>query len=536
MANNGRMPFRRLIRGLAPPMIVFLVLVVGLGYALRSQMSVWERTDEDNMREWLTEARVFNSTPLPGLIRQYLQLWAKVESPGQSSDESSLQMLRDDLETKAEEIEQQLQALGTPPRIYPGQFPLFPVIYSLEVRLYDRSAKLARTIRWDSRLPRPGGTRSDGLVKVLDPPIRVDGDDGRFGTIHLEYQLHAYNMQQRLESERQTLVLWLSLLGLTAALIATVYVYLFLRSERERELRALRAQQQIEHERAERLQLEYEHKEMQRQILENIGISAASYAHNVKNLLVRPSYLISRCLESDQLPPEQRMMICEIRETLAAVGERVQKILRTVRRDPSSNVPESVDLNDILREIDEYWAEMARDKWKLDLETEPSEEPLRLIADRSNLIQAVENLMFNARDATFEMRNWLREQARQDRGDQAAQRQALIEAVSWRGRVRLRAARRNDDIIIEVTDNGIGMDEQTRRQCLQGRFSTKRDNALYAGHLTGMGYGLSFVREVVGNLGGKLEVESEPRRGTTFRMVFPLRRDEPLAPQATAAD
>ena len=145
--------------------------------------------------------------------------------------------------------------------------------------------------------------------------------------------------------------------------------------------------------------------------------------------------------------------------------------------------------------------------------------PLWIAGDRSHLQQAVENLLFNARDATFEMRNHLREQARQQ--PEGARRQALIAAAAWRGRVVLRTRREGDEVVMEVEDNGAGMTEEVRRRCTETHFSTKRDNAIYEGHSTGMGLGLAFVQAILEHHKATLEIESEPLRETTFRIHFP---------------
>lgn len=155
------------------------------------------------------------------------------------------------------------------------------------------------------------------------------------------------------------------------------------------------------------------------------------------------------------------------------------------------------------------------------LEPQPAE-GLWVAGDLSHLQQAVENLLFNARDAIFEMRNHLRAQAHQTQGlDPAARRQAVIAAAAWRGRVALRTYRSGDEAVLEVRDNGAGMTEEVRRRCTEAHFTTKRDNALYEGHSTGMGLGLSFVVTILEHHGGHLDVESEPLHGTTFRLRFP---------------
>ncbi len=68
---------------------------------------------------------------------------------------------------------------------------------------------------------------------------------------------------------------------------------------------------------------------------------------------------------------------------------------------------------------------------------------------------------------------------------------------------------------ISVTDNGAGMDAETARKALKGGFTTKT-------HGTGLGLGI--CRHLLGVHGATLTVESEPKRGTTMRIVFPLAR------------
>ena len=105
--------------------------------------------------------------------------------------------------------------------------------------------------------------------------------------------------------------------------------------------------------------------EMRSQLYASIGIMAGSYAHNIKNLLVRPNDLINRCLEADGLPPEQTTMLHEVKSTLGTVTERLQQILRTVRRDPNKAEMTRLDLNDLIRETGQTWGEIGREKWKL---------------------------------------------------------------------------------------------------------------------------------------------------------------------------
>jgi signal transduction histidine kinase len=86
----------------------------------------------------------------------------------------------------------------------------------------------------------------------------------------------------------------------------------------------------------------------------------------------------------------------------------------------------------------------------------------------------------------------------------------------------MRTRQAGDFAVLEVWDNGIGMNEEVRRRCTETHFSTKRDNAIYEGNTTGMGLGLSFVVVILGHHKARLEIESQPLQGALFRASFPL--------------
>src|SRR5207244_8282610 len=88
-----------------------------------------------------------------------------------------------------------------------------------------------------------------------------------------------------------------------------------LQKQQVNEAERLRLQEELRRQEAERRQEEAEHHalELKSQLFANIGIMAGSYAHNIKNLLVRPNDLLQRCLEHDGLTSEQNHMLHEVR-------------------------------------------------------------------------------------------------------------------------------------------------------------------------------------------------------------------------------
>jgi signal transduction histidine kinase len=526
----------RYLRGLLAPLLLWVLFVAVLLRLLPSWMRGADDYDERALKEWLDEAGTRDN--LPKMVRDYLDAVAAWRKEFPTADlANNLPLLR-----HGNKIQEQLQSLGDPPtKMYPGQLILFPTIYRMEVR-FDDGLRLP-PIAWDSDLP-----RHPTQYRELTHPLSA----GAVAVV--QYQLHVYKKRQRIEQDANFRLRWVSLLAVAGTVLASSWVYLVHRRESDRERQRAEAQHQID--RAERLRIEEElrrqeaerlHEEAERNLLEqrlatqaaerqalelksrlyaSIGIMAGSYAHNIKNLLVRPNDLLRRCLEADGMSGDQQQMLHEVRQTLGTVTERLQQILRTVRRDPNHSEMSRIDLNAVLRDLDHTWRDLARERWKLEIGLDLDPEPLWVEGDLSHLQQAVENLLFNARDATFEMRNHLRDEARRQAGATGPEaervRQALIAAAAWKGRVVLRTRRDGDRAMLEVSDNGVGMTEEVRRRCTETHFSTKRDNAIYEGNSTGMGLGLSFVTSILEHHGVPLEIETQPLRGATFRAGFRL--------------
>jgi signal transduction histidine kinase len=529
----------RYLRPLAAPLLV-LALALTLWEPIAWWLNGEERYDRHALKEWIQEAKT--SATLPELVAKLLDANDNYLH-GEGAAKQAAEQRKDELRRQ---VLVQLRSLGEPvTKMYAGQLPLFPVIYRLEV-YFDPGLHLDPIV-WDSELP-----RHTKQYQRLPRAIRLDE---RGAYVAVEYHLRVYAWQQAQERQDAARRLRLGGVALAASVLFLLWIYLAQRRERQRQRQHLLAQQQVGE--AERLRLQEELRrqeaerrredaervslELKSQLFANISIMAGSYAHNIKNLLVRPNDLLSRCLEHDGLSGDQGQMLREVRQTLGTVTERLQQILQTVRRDPTHSEHVRLDLNDLTRELGRTWDELAREKWKLTLTLDLAPEPLTIEGDPSHLQQALENLLFNARDATFEMRGYLRDKARQlgargrpaatrpvgdgDGNGAAERKQALIAAAAWKGVVVLRTRREDGRAVLEVQDNGVGMTEEVRQRCLQAHFSTKRGNALFAGQGAGMGLGLTFVSVILEHHQAALTVQSEPLRGTMFRVGFPLARE-----------
>lgn len=86
-------------------------------------------------------------------------------------------------------------------------------------------------------------------------------------------------------------------------------------------------------------------------------------------------------------------------------------------------------------------------------------------------------------------------------------------------RVILSSDCRNDSIIIQVKDNGLGIDLIANKDKIFGMFKTFHENK------NARGIGLFITKNQVEALGGRIEVRSKPGQGTTFRIIFPSRKE-----------
>jgi CheY-like chemotaxis protein len=118
----------------------------------------------------------------------------------------------------------------------------------------------------------------------------------------------------------------------------------------------------------------------------------------------------------------------------------------------------------------------------------------------SELRQALINLVFNAVDAM------------PDGGAITLRTRLLASGISWKA---------GDRLVLEVSDTGVGMSDETRQRCLEPFYTTKGER--------GSGLGLAMVYGVVQRHNAEIDLRSELGLGTTVRLTFPV--PAPAAPQ-----
>jgi PAS domain S-box-containing protein len=234
----------------------------------------------------------------------------------------------------------------------------------------------------------------------------------------------------------------------------------------------------------------------QSQKMESIGTLAGGIAHDFNNILtIILGY--SSSLSGVNEPERIREGLDIIRETGMRGAALVQQLLTLSR---SGNLSfQSVDINDLLQQFAKLLAETFPKTISVSVVTDSSVSPT--LADPNRLHQTLLNLCVNARDAM--------------NGSGALM---LSDSIVAGKELRSRFPDAVDEhyVCMKVTDTGSGMEPSVRERIFDPFFTTKDPGQ-------GTGLGLTAVYGIIREHDGFVEVDSEPGRGTTFRLYLPLR-------------
>ena len=91
------------------------------------------------------------------------------------------------------------------------------------------------------------------------------------------------------------------------------------------------------------------------------------------------------------------------------------------------------------------------------------------------------------------------------------------------GRIEIVLKETNNYNLVEIKDNGIGMKQEEKEKLFHEFFRAKNESTK---NISGTGLGLSIVKRIVDSYAGKIEVDSEYNKGTTFTVYLPRKISE----------
>jgi len=242
---------------------------------------------------------------------------------------------------------------------------------------------------------------------------------------------------------------------------------------------------------------------MQQERLLALGQMASGIAHDINNAISPVSLYTESLLEKEPgLSPGARSQLETIQRAIDDVAQTVARMREFYRQREPQMTLLPVDMNRLVQQVVDLtrarWSDMAQQRGiAIETRTELAPELPSVMGADNEIREALTNLIFNAVDA---MPNGgpliLRTRVAQEQG-----------VPSQESPVR-RFVR------VEVIDAGIGMDEDTRRRCLEPFFTTKGER--------GTGLGLAMVYGTMQRHSADFEIESALGKGTTVRMSFAI--------------
>jgi signal transduction histidine kinase/CheY-like chemotaxis protein len=247
----------------------------------------------------------------------------------------------------------------------------------------------------------------------------------------------------------------------------------------------------------------------QAQKMEAIGQLAGGIAHDFNNMLsgiTGYANLIKRKFGADK--PDLRTFSDAIVSAATRASDLTSKLLAYARKGKYQTV--AIDMHMAIQEAIAL-LEHTLDK-RIRISQRFEAQLATITGDPTQIQNMVLNLAINGRDAMA------------DGGDLIFRTETIIlnAGLSMDGRYEISAG---NYLVLSVTDTGIGMDESTKKRLFEPFFTTKEVGK-------GTGLGLASVYGTVKSHGGFIVVESEPGRGSTFRIYLPVAHEPPAIPLA----
>ena len=240
--------------------------------------------------------------------------------------------------------------------------------------------------------------------------------------------------------------------------------------------------------------------------MEAVGRLAGGIAHDFNNLLTIITGYTDLALSRPAVPLDLRNDIERIENASARAAALVRQLLAFSRKQVLQ--PKTLDLNAIVANMEKLLRRVIDDH--IEMVTCVRDTVGKVKADPAQLEQVIMNLVVNARDAMPHGGQLLVETANAELDSSYAAEHLPVKPGPY--------------VMLAVSDTGVGMDSETIAHIFEPFFTTKESGR-------GTGLGLSTVYGIVKQSGGYIWVDSEPGKGSTFKVYLP-RADEPIEQEA----
>ncbi|WP_224982424.1 PAS domain-containing sensor histidine kinase [Geomonas agri] len=246
----------------------------------------------------------------------------------------------------------------------------------------------------------------------------------------------------------------------------------------------------------ERLKLERQLQDAKR--MESLGILAGGIAHDFNNILTAIIGNVELALLHSDTDSSVRENLVRIEKSAERAADLARKMLAYSGKGRFFVTP--VDLNSTIEKLAGVLGSTVSPKAELLFDLT---KPLPLVeADPDQISQIITNLVANASESLGDQAGTINVTTSwQDCDLQCLERSKFSESVP-EGRY----------VLLEITDSGCGMDQETQGKIFDPFYTTK---------FTGRGLGLPAVQGIVRGHKGAIQVESEPGRGSRFRVLLP---------------
>ncbi|KRM57560.1 sensor histidine kinase [Secundilactobacillus malefermentans] len=206
--------------------------------------------------------------------------------------------------------------------------------------------------------------------------------------------------------------------------------------------------------------------------------------------IMKNAYLLNQDLQKLDVGQKQKTMALDIARDVHEVKKDYQNVIRGLGDSFSDEQNEPMQLADILKVTTNYIRESIKTKHQSVVIDVHNHVDL-IIPNHYYVVSVISNLIFNGVDALENIPN---------------------------GKIRITITDDGSNVLIDISDNGSGMDEQTLAMIFQPGFTTKFNET--TGNVY-RGIGLSHVKIIVEEqFGGHISVESELKKGTVFHLIL----------------